>query len=120
MDSAFATHLVLQQCVDHAVSRRLWLRLEGLRSNRDTIVSTSELDNPLKVQRKEARQHRLEMRLFGCVPLHRGVVRMEMGIIADNQGGRREGGRQLSKQTINLATTQNKTVKGILLVAARW
>jgi len=100
MDSAFATHLVLEQGVDHAVSRRLRLRFEGVRSNCDTMRKHMGVRTKRFIAQnseKGTKQDRLEMRFFGCAPLHRRVVRMEMRVVANNQGGRREGGCQLSQ-----------------------
>jgi hypothetical protein len=53
MDPPFATHLVLEQGVDHAVSRRLRFRLEDVRSNCDTIRKHVEV-------RKQSRKKKLK------------------------------------------------------------
>lgn len=92
-------HLLLQQSVDQAMPRRLHFRLERGGRNRDTspqqgLESISCLGTWWTAESRRERQgsgYALEMRLLGGDALHRNVVRVEVGVVADDEGGGGEG-----------------------------
>lgn len=87
MDPALLGQLILQQGVDKPVSRGLHLRLEGLGCD----------DNS-------------EVRLLGRDALHRLVVRMEVRVVVDVEGGGLEGGGDLGAKRVS----QSRSVSALI------
>lgn len=92
MDATLATHLLLQQTIDHTMARRLGLRLERGRGNRHT---RRKYKSDQHVSREDGRIDELEMGFFRSRSAHGVMMCVQMRIIADDEGGGGESGCKL-------------------------